>query len=127
MAKKVLVIDDEVDLTETLTFRLQAAGYEVFAAHDGQEGMKMVREVNPDIILLDVMMPKLDGYQVCRLLKFDEKFKNIPVIMLTARGQEQDKSTGKTVGADAYVVKPFDGKALTEKIGEILAKYEKKS
>lgn len=118
--KRIMIVDDEKDLVETLTFRLEAAGYEVLAAFDGQEGLEKVRREKPDLILLDVMMPKLDGYQVCRMLKFDEKFKKTPVIMLTARGQEQDKNTGKTVGADAYMTKPFDSKALLDKIKELI-------
>ena len=123
MAKaKILVVDDEKDLVDMLIIRLEAADYEVHAAYDGQEGLNKVKEIMPDIILLDVMMPKLDGYQVCRLLKFDEKFKNIPIIMLTARGQEQDKETGGQVGADMYVTKPFESADLVQKIEGLLTK-----
>lgn len=122
MPKKVLIVDDEADLVETLKFRLEATGYAVASAGDGQEGLKRVREETPDLILLDVMMPKMDGYQMCRLLKFDAKFKDIPIIMLTARGQEQDKVTGQQVGADAYMTKPFDSKALLAKIEEFIGK-----
>lgn len=118
MLKKILVIDDERDLVETITFRLEAAGYKVITAGDGQEGLDKAREMKPDLILLDIMMPKMDGYQVCRFLKFDEEYKDIPIIMLTARGQESDKNTGKNVGADDYVTKPFDG-------GELLLKIKK--
>lgn len=117
---KILVIDDEHDLVETLTFRLEAAGYEVVSAFDGQEGLKKVKEEKPDLILLDVMMPKMDGYQVCRMLKFDQKFKDIPIIMLTARGQLQDKNIGKDVGANEYVTKPFESADLLERIKKLL-------
>jgi len=120
MGKKILVIDDERDLVETLTYRLEAFGYEVLTAYDGQEGLDKAREERPDLILLDVMMPKMDGYQVCRMLKFDEEFKSIPIIMLTARGQDSDRETGETVGADEYVTKPFEANDLTNKIKELL-------
>ncbi len=114
--KRILIVDDERDLVETITFRLEASGYEVLAAYDGAEGLEKARTEKPDIILLDVMMPKMDGYQVCRMLKFDEEFKNIPIIMLTARGQDMDKKTGTDVGADGYITKPFDSKMLMEEI-----------
>lgn len=120
MPKKILVVDDEKDLVETLSFRLESAGYQVVTAGDGQEGLEKAREEKPDIILLDVMMPKMDGYQVCRMLKFDEEFKDTPVIMLTARGQDQDRETGKNVGANDYVTKPFEAKDLLEKIGKLI-------
>jgi two-component system, OmpR family, alkaline phosphatase synthesis response regulator PhoP len=120
MGKKLLIVDDEADIVETLTFRLEASGYEVVGASNGQEGLDKAREAKPDLILLDVMMPIMDGYQVCRMLKFDEEFKHIPIIMLTARGQDADKETGKGVGADAYVTKPFDNKDLLDKIEGLL-------
>lgn len=118
--KRILLVDDEKDLVETLTFRLESAGYEVIAAYDGMQGLEKARKELPDLILLDVMMPVMDGYQVCRFLKFDDVFRNIPIIILTARGQEGDKKTGMGVGADAYVTKPFDSVTLLEKIKELL-------
>lgn len=117
---KILIIDDEPDLVETLTFRLQAAGYEVVQAFDGLEGLEKARSESPDLILLDVIMPKMDGYHVCRMLKFDERFRDIPIIMLTARGQEQDRVTGQEVRADMYITKPFEAAHLMEKIKELM-------
>lgn len=116
MAKRILIVDDERDLVDLLKARLEAQGFEVVTAYDGQEGLEKAKEEKPDLILLDVMMPKMDGYQVCRFLKFDEAFKQIPIIMLTARGQEQDQKKGMEVGADAYVIKPFDKEDLLKKI-----------
>jgi len=84
------------------------------------EGLDKAREEKPDLILLDVMMPKMDGYEVCRLLKYDEEFETTPIIMLTARTQAKDKSIGKDVGADDYITKPFDGTDLLEKIKKLL-------
>ena len=128
MAKnKILIVDDEADLVETLKFRLETAGYEVVTAFDGQEGLKKARNENPDLIILDLMLPKLDGYRVCRMLKFDEKYKGIPIILFSARVQESDIKMGEEQGADAYVTKPFDPKTLLAKIDELLVKYKKKS
>lgn len=120
MDKKILLVDDERDLVETVTFRLEAAGYEVVSGFDGQEGLDKAKKENPDLIILDLMLPKMDGYKVCRMLKFDEKYKKIPIIMFTARAQETDKNMGKEVGADAYITKPFEPKELLGKIQELL-------
>lgn len=119
---KILIVDDEKDLIDTLSFRLEAAGYEVVSAKNGQEALSQVKAQRPDLILLDVMMPILDGCQVCRMLKFDEKFRNTPIIMLTARSQDKDKLTGHEVGADDYVTKPFDSADLLAKIKKLLQK-----
>jgi len=121
MAKKILLVDDERDLVETVTFRLQTSGYEVVSAYDGQEGLDKAKKENPDLIILDLMLPKMDGYKVCRMLKFDEKYNKIPIIMFTARAQESDKKTGEEVKADAYITKPFDPQLLLAKIKELLA------
>lgn len=118
--KKILVVDDEGELVKGLQIRLEASGFEVIAAFDGQEGLEKARDEKPDLILLDVMMPKMNGYQVCRELKNDENTKNIVVIMLTAKGQESDKFWGKEVGANDYVIKPFESSELMEKIKELL-------
>ena len=105
---RVLVVDDEADLVRILQFGLQAIGYEVETASDGQEALKKARETKPDIILLDLMLPKLDGYKVCRLLKFDERYKNIPIIVLSARTQEGDQLLAMEMGANRFVTKPYD-------------------
>ena len=120
MAKKILVIDDEQDLVELIKMRLETSGFEVVVAYDGQEGLTKAKKESPDLIILDLMMPKIDGYKVCRMLKFDEKYKKIPIILFTARAQESDKKTGQEVGADAYITKPFEPQVLLEKIKELL-------
>jgi len=114
--KKILVVDDEVDLVETIRFPLEAEGFNVLVAYNGEDALNQARTENPDLILLDIMLPKLDGYKVCRLLKFDEKYRNIPIIMLTARAQEKDKIIGLETGADEYITKPFDMDKLLEKV-----------
>ncbi len=122
MPKKILVVDDEPDIVKLLFARLKAAGYTPLAAYDGEEALKAVRESRPDLIVLDIMLPKLDGYQVCRLLKFDTQTSMIPIILLTARAQDADRKMGMDVGADAYINKPFDAPTVFKKIEELLKK-----
>jgi len=121
MAKKrILLVEDEADMVYAVTLSLEAKNYEVLSAKDGQTGLDMARKVKPDLIILDLMLPKIDGYKICRMLKFDDKYKQIPIIMFTARAQDQDKKLGQEVGADAYITKPFDSKALLDKISALL-------
>lgn len=120
--KRILIVDDEEDILSLLKFRLEANNYEVLSASDGQEGLMKARAEKPDIIILDLMLPKLDGYKVCRMLKFDENYKNIPIIMFTAKAQQKDEELGKEMGADAYITKPFEPDILLEKIRELLKK-----
>lgn len=114
--KKILVVDDQVDLVKTIQFALELEQYEVLVSYNGEDALNQARRENPDLILLDIMLPKLDGYKVCRLLKFDEQFKHIPILMLTAKTQEKDKILGVETGADEYITKPFD---IDELIGKI--------
>ena len=118
--KKILVVEDEAELTGAIQIRLEQAGYEVLIAYDGQQALEKARGENPDLIVLDLMLPKIDGYKVCRMLKFDEKYKKIPIVMLTARAQEKDESLGYEVGADAFITKPFKYQALLSKIRELI-------
>jgi two-component system alkaline phosphatase synthesis response regulator PhoP len=117
---KILVVDDEADLVETIRFSLELEGYNVLVASNGEEGLNLARQEKPDLILLDLMLPKLDGYKVCRLLKFDERYKHIPILMLTAKTQEKDKILGKETGANEYITKPFDMDELMAKIKSYL-------
>jgi len=114
--KRILIVDDEKDIAETTRFRLEFEGFECLMARDGEEALIKAKKGNPDLILLDIMMPKMNGYQVCRLLKSDEKYRHIPIIMLTAKAQESDKFWGKESGADDYITKPFKMEKLIEKI-----------
>ena len=113
---KILVVDDEQDIVETMVIMLKQKGYECIWAYDGEEGLRLAKEESPDLIMLDVMMPKINGYKICRLLKFDSRYKNIPIIMVTARGQEQDIAIGEETGADEYITKPFEFSNVFEKI-----------
>jgi len=119
---KILVVDDEVDLVETLRFPLEMEGYNVLVSYNGEDALNKARKENPDLILLDLMLPKLDGYKVCRLLKFDERYKHIPILMLTAKTQQKDKLMGQETGADEYITKPFEFDELMKKIKAYLNK-----
>ena len=112
MAKKILVVEDEPGLVQLLKARLEAGHYEVVTAKDGQEALEMTRLEKPDLIILDIMLPKIDGYQVAARLKDDEDLKDIPIVMLTARGLTQDIKTGMESGAVCYVQKPFKSEVL---------------
>ncbi|MEW6101251.1 MAG: response regulator [Candidatus Omnitrophota bacterium] len=120
MPKKILIVDDETQLVELIKMRLEANGYEVISASDGEEGLMRSHTDKPDLIILDLMLPKIDGYKVCRMLKFDAKYKHIPIILFTARAQHDVAEMSKEVGADAYIAKPFDPPALLEKIKELI-------
>lgn len=120
--KKILVVDDEALILDALKVRLEASGYEVLTALNGQEALDKARTLNPDLIILDVLLPKVDGYEVARLLKFDTKYKHIPIIMLTAKTQDSDKKIGRDVRADEYITKPFDAKELVELIKKHIEK-----
>ena len=119
---KILVIDDEIQLIEMVKMRLEANGHEVITAHDGQEGLEKAKSERPELIMCDVMMPKMDGYKVCGLLKKDARYSKIPVILFTARAQKEDAEVGQEVGADAYITKPFEPPVLLAKIDELLKK-----
>ena len=110
--KKILIVDDEPTIVKALTLRCKSKGYEVATAVDGNDALQKVEETAPDLIFLDVMMPPPNGYQVCHKLKHDDRFKHIPIVMLTARSGESDHVFGKEAGADAFVTKPFNADEL---------------
>src|SRR4030042_1443762 len=114
--KKILIVDDEIDLVETVRYPLEMEGFNVLVSYNGEDALSQARKEKPDLILLDLMLPKLDGYKVCRLLKFDERYRNIPILMLTAKTQEKDKTIGMETGADEYITKHFDMDELLEKV-----------
>ncbi len=120
MSKKILIVDDEPDLLEMVQISLETEGYECIVAYDGFRALDRAHKEKPDLIILDVMLPGLNGYKICRLLKFDEQYKHIPIIMLTAEAQEKDRLTGEETGADYYMTKPFSSDKLIAKIAEFL-------
>ena len=122
MGKKILIVDDETKVLRVVELRLKANGYEVITAQDGEEGLQKARTQAPDLIILDIMLPKVDGYKVCGLLKNDARFCRIPVILFTAKVLDQDRKTGEEVKADAYLTKPYEPEILLGKIKELMEK-----
>ena len=121
--KTVLIADDEQDIVETIQFMLEAEEINCLTAYDGEQALHFAKNSNPDLIILDVMMPKINGYKICRLLKFDKKYKEIPILMVTARSQEEDKIIGEETGADEYITKPFEISEIVDKVKKYL--YER--
>jgi len=120
--EKILVVDDEASIRRILETRLSMIGYDVVTAADGEEALETFRNTEPDLVVLDVMMPKLDGYGVCQELR---KESDVPIIMLTALGDVADRITGLELGADDYVVKPFSPKELEARIRSVLRRVDK--
>lgn len=118
--KKILIVDDEQDIVESLKFVLEASDYACYCAYNGEDGLKLAKELTPDLIILDVMMPKINGYKISRLLKYDNKYKDIPILMITARSQEEDKLIGEETGANEYITKPFDLNDVANRVKKYL-------
>jgi DNA-binding response OmpR family regulator len=119
----ILIVDDEEDIRLVVQARLETAGFRVLVAGDGMKALEVIRRDPPDLILLDVMLPGMDGFAVCAMVKRDQRFSRIPVIMLTARCQPQDRHTGIKLGADAYLTKPFRSDELLESIRGLLREH----
>jgi two-component system alkaline phosphatase synthesis response regulator PhoP len=117
---KILVVDDEIYIVHILDFSLGMEGYEVVTALDGEQALEKLKSEKPDLIVLDIMMPKLDGYEVCKAVKADPATKQIPVILLSAKGRNVDQKMGFEVGADDYITKPFSPRKLVERINQLL-------
>lgn len=123
-SSKILVVDDEADILHLLKYNLSKECFTVFTAKDGEDGFNKVKEISPDLVILDVVMPKMHGTEVCRLIKEDERYKNIPVIMLTAKSTEKNIVDGLNIGADDYVTKPFSIKVLIARVKALLRRKE---
>ena len=120
MGQRILIVDDEPNIAASLEFLLQRGGYDVRVAHDGEEALAEARSFRPQLVLLDVMMPKLDGYEVCQRLREGENGAGVKIVMLTARGREVDAEKGKAIGADLFVTKPFSTRDLVAHVRELL-------
>lgn len=118
--KKILIVDDEGFFIEPIKLFLERNGFEILVANDGMSGLQLARKERPDLIILDLMLPKIDGFQVCRLLKFDERFRNIPIIIVSAKDTDKDKMLGRQSGADVYLTKPLVPQLLVEKVKSLL-------
>ena len=120
MTDKILIADDEPNILISLEYLMKREGFEVHLARDGQEALDMLRSVRPRLVMLDVMMPRMSGFEVCQALRADEALKSTLVLMLTAKGRDTDVAKGLGVGADAYVTKPFSTKELVQKVRQML-------
>ena len=120
MSSKVLVVEDEPDIQEVVSYNLRQSGFEVATADDGETALERIEQEDPDLVILDLMLPGVDGLEVCRMLKQNEAAKEIPVLMLTARSEEVDRIVGLELGADDYVVKPFSPRELVLRVRAIL-------
>jgi CheY-like chemotaxis protein len=122
---KILIAEDEPDIRDLIAFTLRFAGYEVAAANNGEEAVQLASREFPDLILMDVRMPRMTGYDACRVLKGNPELKHIPVVFLSAKGQESEIQTGLEAGAEDYLLKPFAPDQLTERVRAILSKFGK--
>jgi len=113
---RILIVDDEPDLLSVLRFGLEAEGFEVIEASDGERGLELARTQSPDLLVLDLMLPRMDGYKVCRALKFDERFRQLPIFILSARSGETDRRLALDLGADDYITKPYEVRDLVSRI-----------
>lgn len=120
MTHKVLVVDDEPFICRSLTFVLRKEAYEVFEARDGEEAIELIRATKPDLVFLDVMMPKMNGFEVTKMVREDPELSSTKIILLTAKGQESDRETGEAAGADDYMTKPFSPTKLLERARKVL-------
>jgi DNA-binding response OmpR family regulator len=120
MGKKVLIVDDEPNIVAALEYLLQRKGYEIRIAADGEEALRQVRSFAPDLVLLDVMMPRQSGYEVCQRIRERPEWSGVRIVMLSAKGREAEVSKGLSLGADLYVTKPFSSAELVARIGELL-------
>ena len=118
--QKILVVDDERDIVDLISYNLTKEGYQVYQAHNGKEGIEVAKQVNPDLIILDVMMPGMDGIEACRLMRSMPEFKHTFMVFLTARSEEYSEIAGFNVGADDYIAKPIKPRALMSRINAIL-------
>lgn len=120
MTKKILIADDEQNIVISLEFLMKREGFEVIVANDGEEAVQRIRSDQPDLVLLDVMMPKKSGFEVCQEIKADPALAGVRILMLTAKGRDTEVAKGLALGADAYMTKPFSTKELVEKVRSML-------
>ncbi|SHE38144.1 two-component system, OmpR family, alkaline phosphatase synthesis response regulator PhoP [Caldanaerobius fijiensis DSM 17918] len=124
MQQKILVVEDEIHIIELLKYNIEMAGYQLIYTENGKDGIDVCIEQHPDLVILDLMLPDIDGFEVCKILKRDDRTKNIPVIILTAKGEEFDKVLGLELGADDYITKPFSVRELMARIKAVLRRFK---
>lgn len=119
-SKKISIVDDDKDFLKALTIVLEDKGYSIVAATDGAQALELARTESPNLILLDIMLPGMNGFKVCRFLKFDENYKDIPIIIISAKADQEDKRLGKQMGAELYITKPFENEELLQTIKQLI-------
>jgi DNA-binding response OmpR family regulator len=124
MSKTILIVDDEAYIVTSLEYVMQSAGFEVAVAYDGEEALAKVTEKVPDLVILDLMMPKLDGFEVCKKIRENPLWKGIRIIILTAKGRDIERKKGLSLGADDYMTKPFSTRDILNRVKELLAESE---
>ncbi|SEO70571.1 response regulator transcription factor [Aquisalimonas asiatica] len=120
MPKRILIVDDEPNIVLSLEFLMKKNGYDVETATDGEQALTAVDRHRPDLVLLDVMMPRKDGYQVCQILRENADYADMRIVMLTAKGRDVEREKGLSLGADDYITKPFSTQDVVDKVGELL-------
>jgi two-component system alkaline phosphatase synthesis response regulator PhoP len=121
ISKKILIVEDDPSVLRATSYILEKEGYEVLSAENGLEGLKKARESSPDLLILDVMLPGIDGFEICHILRGEPRTAQLPILMFSAKGQDSDKATGLKVGADEYLTKPVDREVLLSKVAAWLA------
>jgi len=124
MSKTILIVDDEAYIVTSLEYVMQSAGFEVAVAYDGEEALEKVAETAPALVILDLMMPKLDGFEVCEKIRQNPLWKDIRIIILTAKGRDIERKKGMSLGADDYMTKPFSTRDILNRVKELLAESE---
>jgi len=127
MAKSVLIVDDESYIVKSLSFVMKNAGFEAYSAGDGEEALQKLDEMVPDLVILDVMMPKLDGFEVCKAIRGNPAWSSIKIIMLTAKGRDSEREKGLALGADDYLTKPFSTRDILKRVQEMMNEERKAS
>ena len=120
MPKEILIVDDEPSIVVPVQFLMQQQGYTVLVAEDGHDALDMIYKYQPDLVLLDIMLPGIDGYEVCEIVRLNPKLRNVKIIFLTAKGREVEIAQGMALGADAYITKPFSNAELVAKVKSVL-------
>ncbi len=121
MPKEILIVDDEPSIVVPIQFLMEQQGYNVLVAENGEDALDIIYKYKPDLILLDIMLPRIDGYEVCEIVRLDPRYRDIKIIFLTAKGREVEIAKGLALGADAYITKPFSNTELVSKVQELLA------
>ena len=120
MAKEILIVDDEPSIVIPIQFLMEQQGYSVIVAENGEDALDIIHKYKPDLVLLDIMLPGIDGYEVCEIVRLNPRYRHIKIIFLTAKGREVEIAKGMALGADAYITKPFSNAEVVEKVKELL-------